>query len=309
VDDFGTALGLTPPEDDSTAERPGGSAAKNTVYVVPDNGSEPELERVLAHEFVHVLQYQKEWPMLLRKSSVNGDANRNLLGGCLSEGAATYVTDEYVQRYSVEVEPDTALVRREYLKSNGTEKYFYAPYYFCSRYLHSRLDSPTDLPDVYRDPPVTTEQVIHNYTPREELPKELDVSVSETNASWSLWDDSTKGELFTRVALADVLPEEDAARAAAGWGNDHLLEFRNGERQGYVWVLRWDSANDTDQFVQSFERYLAARGAGPDNCLGETCFEQRRLGPQTSTVLVGPSSFPSNVTIDRENATVEVRPP
>lgn len=309
VDDFGNALGMTPPEDDSTDERPGGFTGKNTVYVVPNNGSDSELERVLAHEFVHVLQYQEEWQSHLRRSNASADANRALLGRCLSEGSATYVTDEYVQRYSVDVEPNTALVRDGYLGANGAEKYFYAPYYFCSRYIHSRLDSPTNVTDVYRDPPVTTEQVIHNYTPQEELPKELGVTVDETNTSWDLWKDSTKGELFTRVALANVLPEADAARAAAGWGNDRLLEFRNGERRGYVWVLRWDSANDTDQFVRSFGQYLAARDAGPDNCLDETCFEQRRPGPRTSAVLVGPSSFPSNVTIDRGNSSVDVRSP
>jgi hypothetical protein len=306
VDDFGSTLGLTPPEDTSASDRPGGFTVKGTVHIVPGNGSDAKMERLLAHEFVHVVQYQKEWPSHSRKSYANSDANTRLLSTCLSEGAATYVTDKYVRRYSVDVESDTALMRREYFESNGTEKYFYAPYYFCSRHLHSRLDSPSDVAEAYRNPPVTTEQVIHNYTPQEELPKDLDVMVDETNASWDLWTDSTKGELFTRVVLANVLSEEEASRAATGWGNDRLLEFRDDGRRGYVWLLRWDSADDADQFVQSFDRYLEARGAGPNDCVDSTCFEQRRLGPKTSAVLVGRSSFVSNVTVEQKNAKVTV---
>ena len=306
VDDFGSTLGLTPPEETATPDRPGGYTVKSTVHVVPDNGSDAEMERLLAHEFVHVIQYQKEWPSYLHEPSPNNDANTRLLSRCLSEGSATYVTDEYVRRYSVDVESDTALMRSEYFESNGTEKYFYAPYYFCSRHLHSRLDSPSDVAEAYRNPPVTTEQVIHNYSPQEELPEELDVTVNETNASWDLWTDSTKGELFTRVVLANVLSEEEASRAATGWGNDRLLEFRDDGRRSYVWILRWDSANDADQFVQSFEQYLEARNAGPDDCVDSTCFEQRRLGPKTSAVLVGRSSFPPNVTTERENSTIAV---
>lgn len=306
VDDFGEVLGLTPPKNASATDRPGGFTAKNTVHVLPRNGSEPELERLLAHEFVHVIQYQKGWQSHLRRSSANVDANRKLLGRCLSEGSATYLTDEYVRRYSVDVESDTALMRREYLQSNGTEKYFYAPYYFCSRYLHSRLDSPAEVEDAYRNPPMTTEQVIHNYAPEEELPESLDVTVDETNTPWNRWTDSTQGELFTRVVLANVLSEDDAARAAAGWGNDRLIEFRNDGDQGYVWILHWDSTGDAEQFAETFGRYLGARGAGPDGCLDRACFEQRRMSPRMSAVLVGPRSFVSNVTVEAENSRVRV---
>lgn len=306
VDDFGNALGLTPSENVPMSDRPGGFTAKNTVYLLPGNGSDSELRRVLAHEFVHVLQYQQEWQPYRHGPNANVDANSGLLAGCLSEGSATYVTDEYVRRYSVDAEPNTAIVREGYLKSNGTRKYLYAQYYFCSRYLHSRLDSPANITHVYRDPPLTTEQVIHNYTPQEELPRNLDVTVDETNASWDRRTDSTKGELFTRVVLANALPKENASRAAEGWGNDRLIEFRNDERRGYVWILRWDSTDDAEQFVKTFGRYLDARGAGLDGCLDLTCFEQRRVGPRTSAVLVGPSSFVSNATVEAENQSVRV---
>lgn len=306
VDDFDVALGLTPPENTSTSDRPGGSTVKSTVRVLPGNGSEAEVERMLAHEFVHVIQYQNDWPLHLRTSATNVDANDHLLMSCLIEGSATYVTDEYIRRYSVNIAPDTALVREEYSTSNGARKYFYAPYYFCSRYFHFRLDSPANVTEVFRNPPVTTEQILHNYSPGEELPKPLNVTVEEANVSWDPRKGSTKGELFTRVVLANVLSEDDAARAAAGWGNDRLLEFRNDGRKGYVWVLRWDSATDTEQFAQTFDRYLKARNVGLDGCLDRMCFERRRLGPRTSVVLVGPSSFVSNVTVEVENSSVRV---
>jgi len=306
VDDFGAALGLTPPDSISTADQPGGSTIKNTVYLFPNNGTEPELERVLAHEFVHVIQYQNGWKSRPHESNADVDANGRLLTSCLVEGSATYLTDEYVRRYSVDIEPETAFVRKEYLEANGTRKYFVAPYYFCSRYFHSRLDSPANVTDVFRDPPVTTEQVIHNYTPGEELPKALNVTVNETDTSWEFRTDSTKGELFTRVVLADAIPEENASRAAAGWGNDRLLEFQNEGQKGYVWILRWDSAEDADQFGRSFERYLEARGVGTDDCSSATCFDHRRLDSRTTAVVVGRSSFLSNVSTEREDSGVRV---
>jgi hypothetical protein len=307
VDDFGATLGLTLSDNVSTADRSGGSNIKNTVYLFPNNGTEPELERVLAHEFVHVIQYQNGWKSRPHESNADVDANGRLLTSCLVEGSATYLTDEYVRRYSVDIEPETAFVRKEYLEANGTRKYFVAPYYFCSRYFHSRLDSPANVTDVFRDPPVTTEQVIHNYTPGEELPKALDVTVDGTDTSWEFRTDSTKGELFTRVVLADAIPEENASRAAAGWGNDRLLEFRNEGQKGYVWILRWDSTEDADQFGRSFERYLEARGVGTDDCLSAICFDQRRLDSRTTAVVVGRSSFLSNVSTEREDSGVRVR--
>lgn len=306
VDDFGTTLGLTLPENKSTSGRPGGFTGKNTVHILPGNGNKTEVERVLAHEFVHVIQYQKEWPSYRRESSVNHDVNGRLLSRCLSEGSATYLTDEYVRRYSVDVEPYTAFVREEYLIANGTRKYLVAPYYFCSQYFHFRLDSPANVTEVYKNPPVTTEQVIHNYTPKEEPPKDLDITVNETDASWDFRKDSTKGELFTRVVLANTISEENASRAAAGWGNDRLLEFQNDGEKGYVWILRWDSTDDAYRFSQSFDQYLEARGVGTDDCLPTTCFDQQHLGPRTTAVLVGRGSFLSNVTIERENSSVRV---
>lgn len=306
ADDFGNVLGLTPPDSVSTVDRPGGSTVKNTVRVFPNNGTEPELERVLAHEFAHVIQYQKGWQSKLHESSVEVDANERVLTRCLAEGSATYLTDKYVRRYPVDVEPYTEFVKKEYLTANGTRKYSVGLYYFCSRYFHSRLDSPDNVTEVYRDPPVTTEQVIHNYTPGEELPTDLDVTVDETDTSWEFWTDSTKGELFTRVVLANEIPEENASRAAAGWGNDRLLEFQNEGQKGYVWVLRWDSAEDADQFGQSFERYLEARGVGTDDCLSATCFDQRRLDSRTTAVVVGRSSFLTSVSIEREDSGVRV---
>lgn len=309
VGDFGEVLGLRPTTDTSTTDRPGGYTVKGTVFVLPRNASDPELKRLLAHEFAHVLEYQRDWQSYLYKSDVAADANRRPLSRCLSEGVATYVADEYVRRYSVDVRSDMALMHEQYVESTGVRKYFYAPYYFCARYVHSRLGSPKNVTEVYLNPPVTTEQVIHNYTPSEELPENLDVTVDETNTSWNLWTESTKGELFTRVVFANVISEQGASRAAAGWGNDRLLEFHRDGRKSFVWILRWDTTNDSEQFARSFERYLEARNVGTDGCLASTCFERRPLGPKTSAILVGPRSFLSNVTVERTNASVIVSPP
>lgn len=306
IGEFGRSLGLTVSDSELRTSGPSGFTRKGTVYLRSDSNDEDKLKRFLAHEFTHVLQYQKQWRPYLDESTPRVDANREVLRRCLSEGVATYVADKYVRRYELSVKPDTALMRQLYLGANGARKYFYAQYYFCSRYVNFRLESPSNITRIYRDPPLTAEQVLHNYTPKEELPTPLDVQTNAVNSSWNHWTSSTKGELFVRAVLADELVNANASRAAEGWGNDRLLQFRNGNRTGYVWVLHWDSKTDRRQFARAFDRFLTAHSIQTKEHPESMWIHRRRMGPRTSILLVGHDSFLTSVTVDRTNTTVSV---
>jgi hypothetical protein len=46
-----------------------------------------------------------------------------------------------------------------------------------------------------------------------------------------------------------------------GWGNDKIVPYRNGERDGYVWVSTWDTEKDAREFYDAYLRVLDGHGA------------------------------------------------
>ena len=105
---------------------------------------------------------------------------------------------------------------------------------------------------VYRNPPASTEQIIHpdNYLEGDEP---VVVTLPDfTDALGSGWVDKyngVMGESFLRAYLA-LLSKVDSIEAAAGWGGDRfsLLEGPSSERT-LVALFAWDTAGDANEFL------------------------------------------------------------
>lgn len=118
----------------------------------------------------------------------------------------------------------------------------------------------------FRDPPDSTEQVIHpdKYLAREPpievaLPAGLAATVG---AGWSEAGRDTLGELILRLWLRENgVPIAEARTAAAGWGGDRLVLLR-GPNGAVTVALRseWDSAAEAGEFAAAAATALATRG-------------------------------------------------
>ncbi|MFB6135625.1 MAG: hypothetical protein ABEJ04_02600 [Halobacteriaceae archaeon] len=272
-------------------DAPGGvTPLSGKVYLHRGEGPPARVEQVLAHEFVHATQFRTNmlpWLSALDQPRLTMDLVQARVA--LVEGAAVYVTDAYTSEHLDGAAAQTARVADEYEAADAGGKLFYARYLFGSRYVASRVDSPANVSAAYRHYPRTTEQVLHNYTNREEPPAPLNVTATQS-LPWRHVSNDTAGELVLRVALSSELSERRAAAAAAGWGNDVVDVYRssrNGSAWGFAWTLRWDSPGEAAQFREAFAAYRDRRAAR---------FRVVPVGEETVVVFAGAPGFVANAT-------------
>lgn len=272
-----------------------------------------ELEATLAHESVHVVQFNTtRSERLYRGVDPDGERTtdeRYVIRGVL-EGAATYVETVYWRRYVREGENPQAALDALYRNETRAARLGVAPYRFGGHYVAARVDDPTHLERVYDRPPRTTEQLIHRLPPGSEPPARLAVR------SAGGWEEAREkrdrfGELFVRVTLATELPESRAAAGADGWGADRRLVFDRGDRRGYAWALRWDDPANATEFVDTFGTYLDRRATREGKRWRDDgdAFRVVRVGDETTVVLLGDPGFVRETTVSGSEADVTVRAP
>jgi hypothetical protein len=156
---------------------------------------------------------------------------------------------------------------------------------------------------VFEDPPRTSEELLHGLAGGAEPPADLAVA-AETGGEWRVQRRYPGGELRLRAMLTSALPGSDAAEAAAGWGNDTVLQFRDGNVTGAAWVLRFDDPAEAEEFATLFGTYEAT-------VEGERNASVRlvRVAAETVVVLGGAASFVSGTTATGTDASVTVRAP
>lgn len=280
-----------------TEVRPGGDGAAGLtdgfgrVYLVPGKQSRTEQVTVLVHEYVHVLQFRADmlpWSPASLQGNVPTDLAQTRLA--LTEGAAVWVTDRYIERYMpANVSLQSTRMEQSYEAATVGGRYFIARYHVGAQGVDRRIDEPTELRDLYaQNVPNTTEQLIHGYGPAEEPPRRFAVETSD-GTDWTVTepdDEDVMGELFVRVALSRNLTLERAAAAADGWGYDRLIEYERNDTSAFAWVTRWDDPANASEFADAFEMYRSQRDT-PANLT----FRVERLGPEHVVVYSGPPRF------------------
>lgn len=305
-DPFAQQLGVSPtlrppPDRAGGVVRPG----SRKVRLFPRSASADRTEAVLVHEYAHVVQGSLGLFNRLFAGESGSRANR-----VVYEGAATYLADSYSRRYLGYSELNR--ICTAYTNGTAYERYHDAPYCVGGQYYRDRFASSNALPTAYRNPPNTTEQIVHGLDPGAEPPTNLTVSIETGASTWyEPGSPDRQGELFIRTVLRVALDDEAAADAAAGWGNDRLVRLASGEKRGYIWVLHWDTPPDAGEFKSTFERYLDAQGehSGDRWRVNGSSFAVSRPGNRTVVVTAGEEAFLDGTTIvgSEGNISVTVR--
>ncbi|WP_436924511.1 hypothetical protein [Halosimplex amylolyticum] len=285
-----------------------GQASPDRIVVMPKNASERQVKTLLAHEFVHWMQFHSDVADTSGFGGFVDDTDSQQVAAGLVEGASVYITDAYVERYMNTSWNQTQELREQYERGPAGRRLFRARYLYGARYIASHVESPRNVSWLYDQStptPVTTEQLIHGYTPAEEPERNLSIAVNASDD----WADvsrhyDTRGEVVVRTMLRAELNRSIASAAAAGWGSDHVAHVRhadNRSRHGFAWALRWDDAGEADEFADAFDRWRAER---PES--DETAYRLVRVDAQTVTVFAGDRSFVANATASGTNGNVTV---
>jgi hypothetical protein len=238
-----------------------------------------------AHEFTHTLQ----------------DQTYDLKYGLKIDDDYCETETEYCSAVTALIEGDASLTESRWLLGSATDQdrndiqsfyrtysspiYDSAPQYmqkdFIFPYLQG-LEFVNSLVDrggyamidkAYKNPPVSTEQILHPDKYPAEKPVEVNLPdmAGLPGSDWQLVDENVIGEWYTYLILSNGeksqyrLPDKTARTAAAGWGGDRYAIYTRKQDGAVILALktRWDTEKDAGEFFEAFRQYGGLRWGDP----------------------------------------------
>jgi hypothetical protein len=272
-------------------------------------------EAVLAHESVHVIQFEQQ-AFSIASSRVGGSDLRGTTDAQLAyratiEGSAVYAADAYHEAYRERGAAPRASMARRYDRATGATRLALGPYHYGAEHVADRAENETELQAVYERPPRTSSEVIHGVSDGRDPVASLPVEV-DSGEEWTEREDRRDrlGELYFRVALATELNDDRAAAAGTGWRADKRLAFANDGDRGWVWTLRFADEADATEAERALTDYLDARASPEevDTASGSitvwtgpatnATYRPVRVNDGTVALVVGDPSFVTRVSVE-----------
>ena len=240
----------------------------------------PLLQRaVVAHEATHALQDQ-HYDLDRWLSELPPTEDGALARGAVVEGDAMAVMIAYLLAptgQSIERLPDVArLLEGQSAAIAGAyptferapralQRLLLFPYVEGSHFVIEALVTGgwRAVDSLYRDPPASTEQVLHpeRYWETRVAPRPL--RIPEGGAGAQLVTSGSWGEFGVRLVLAAALGDSAAIDPARGWDGDRYALYRlpDGSRR-FAWSLTWDTPGDAEEFTRAYTQAIVRRFPG-----------------------------------------------
>jgi hypothetical protein len=282
-----------------------------------------ENKTVIAHELTHALSDQHHDLDALHKEAKHDD-DRSLAVSALIEGEATLAMmgaqmddwegSKITKLPAADLDRGLSLMAPFLTMMGGGKTLRDAPpiisqtmvfpylrgMIFCARLANDGGWKAVD--EAYRNPPVSTEQVIHpeKYRDKPDLPTMIDLGELKPGAPWKELGRNVLGELQISVMLGRSGP-----KAAAGWDGDRYAVFEGPSKKlALVWLSTWDSEDEAREFARAYSRYQARRigngASAPENmpdslwqCQDDVCRVIERRGADVAVV----EGFPPDKTL------------
>ncbi len=277
---------------------------EKALFWLDDLGQAGE-EATLWHELVHALQDQHydlaprlKWSpgrgdaLAAVQSLAEGDATSAMLDLMLAGDGRTALDVPVSALASgmglIEAMPEIADVPAILKRS------VVAPYVDGVAFVHAlrRLGGWAAVDAAWKDPPTTTEQVLH---PEKYLAHEAAARVPQpvppAEGPRDVLVADVLGEQALRLALEEWLPAVTAAEAAAGWGGDQQVVFATGDRRAFALRFAFD---DTTHAAGAFTALVRGALAGEP--------EERRAGTAASPTAQGAEKAARGGSVCRERA-------
>ncbi len=251
------------------------------MYVVAEEFS-PHARLTYAHEYTHALQDQT-WDLdegLGLKDEICENDTEYCAGvQALVEGDATVT--EYLWFWEKATEEERESIRRyyqtldmpawdqspEFMQEDMLFPYTAGQDFVLALFQDGGWEA---VNAAYDDPPVSTEQILHPERYPDDRPQNptLPNVASLLGDEWeAVTEENNLGEFWIYLTLAKSeqrawrLDENEARRAAEGWGGDVYAVYHNPTTdQGVLLqILAWDTSQDAEEFTQAFLRYAELR--------------------------------------------------
>lgn len=252
---------------------------------------------VLAHEFVHALQFQNDLispsRTEFRDDFASWTTDAQLVVTSLVEGDAMWVTEQYRAEFGGGGENySVAGYNRTLPRAAWTHSVAGTPYYCGYEFYEATASDPDARSAVIRNPPNATAPLLHpaEHVPRAELPSPPDPDLGDDLEGYHT---DTVGELVVRHTLRiNGLSFPEAADAADGWAADRMYYYAGDDATATHWVTGWANESEAQEFEEAWRAMLSTRNATTED----------------GTLVVPASEEASSVAyvVEREDSTVRV---
>src|SRR5262249_50832390 len=237
-----------------------------------------ENKSVIAHELTHALADQ-HYDLDTLQKAVKKDDDRSMALSALIEGEATLTmfgasmddwegditglpaenlewTFNLISPFMAFMGGGQSLRKAPALISESMIFPYFKGMVFCAK-MTNKGGWPA-IDDVYRDPPLSTEQVIHpeKYFQQLDLPMTIELGALKPGEGWKEVGRNVLGEMQTAI----MLRKHGAKAAAAGWDGDRYAVFEGPSgKLGLVWLSTWDSDDDAREFYKGYVAYQTSK--------------------------------------------------
>ena len=301
-------------------EEPKTAAKKAPSFLERLFGKKSEFDKdenktVIAHELTHALADQ-HYDLDAMQEAVKKNDDRSLALDALIEGEATLAMfgvgmDDWngddIIRLPAERMEFTFNLLAPFMPVMGAGKALrdappiisesmIFPYFrgmvFCAKVANAGGWAAID--DVYRNPPLSTEQILHpeKYRVKPDLPMTIDLGTLKPGDGWKEVGRNVLGEM----QMAVMLKKHGGKTAAAGWDGDGYAVFEGpNDKLGLVWLSTWDSEDDAGEFAHGYVSYQTTKAEKlgsparpvPDSVwrnLGDNFYVVQRRGSDVAVV-------------------------
>jgi hypothetical protein len=292
-----------------------GRPPEGRLFVGSTRGLDPFGRFVLAHELTHAVtdqHFDLTRTDRLAAATARGDELAAYSG--LVEGDATLVMQRYAaDRLTPAEKADLAMTAAQrggpgqgsapaVIREMMLFPYQEGPRFVAALYQQGGWDA---VNRAYRDPPVSTEQVLHpeRYLRDRDRPQAVDVPdlSGRLGPGWRSGIELSFGESDARLLLQGELAHTAAEAAAAGWDGGRLRTFQRGGSTALALRTVWDSTAEAGQFCDAMRGWASGRFGAATQVAGGRRWSGS--GQQTALLCRGARvawlSAPDRSTLDR----------
>jgi hypothetical protein len=252
---------------------PGKPPEKGGLYVRSSRGLDPYARIILAHELTHAVTDQHyDLTRADRLAAAGGREDELAAYTGLIEGDATLLMQRYLtERLTPQEQADAAVAvardgtpMRDAAPAAIRESMLF-PYQEGLRFVQALYQRGgwAAVDRAYRDPPTTTEQLLHpeRYLGDRDRPQPVTVGdlSGRLGGGWRPAADTSFGEFDTRLLLQGDAGGSTAAAAAEGWDGGRLRTFQRGNGTAMVIRTVWDSRAEAAEFCRAMTSWASSR--------------------------------------------------
>ncbi|HEV2871340.1 MAG TPA: hypothetical protein VG409_07935, partial [Actinomycetota bacterium] len=292
-----------------------GRPPKGRLYVRSSRGLDPYAKIILAHELTHAVTDQRfDLTKADRLAAATAREDELAAYSGLVEGDATLTMQRYLaERLTPAEQADAGLVastqrtpERDAAPAVIRQSLLF-PYeqglrFVRALYAQGGWDA---VNDAYRDPPTSTEQLLHpeRYLGARDRPQKVELAdlSGRLGGGWRPAAELSFGELDARLLLQGELAVTTAEAAAEGWDGGRLRTFQRGTGTALALRTVWDSGAEATQFCGAMRGWATGRFGPGGGAAGSLRWSGD--GPRTALVCRGSRvawlSAPDRPTLDR----------